>query len=292
MHARKLKSYLPQMVIAPGVILVLTGVYGFIAFSGFISFSDSRILPSYNLVGWENYEVLFSVSAWETSLRNLGVFAFLYIGVTCLLGLILAILIDRRIRFEGVFRSIYLYPMALSFVVTGTAWKWFLDPGIGLQNVVREAGWTSFTFDWIQDREMALYTIAIAAIWQTAGFAMALFLAGLRGIDDEMLKAARVDGANVWQQYTRIIIPQLGYTFVSVLVILVYNAIRTYDLIIVMTSGGPGRSTWLPSIFMYQYTFTRNEMGIGAASAIIMLLLIAIVVIPYVWWELRGGQKR
>jgi glucose/mannose transport system permease protein len=155
------------------------------------------------------------------------------------LGLILAILIDRRIRFEGVFRSIYLYPMALSFVVTGTAWKWFLDPGIGLQNVMREAGWTSFTFDWIQDREMALYTIAIAAIWQTAGFAMALFLAGLRGIDDEMLKAARVDGANVWQQYTRIIIPQLGYTFVSVLVILVYNAIRTYDLIIVMTSGGP-----------------------------------------------------
>lgn len=287
-----MRSYLPQLVIAPGVILVLTGVYGFIAFTGYISLSDSRILPSYNLVGIENYQILFSVSAWETSLRNLAVFSFLYIGFTCLLGLVLAILIDRRIRFEGTFRSIYLYPMALSFVVTGTAWKWFLDPGIGLQSVVREAGWTSFTFDWIQNREMAIYTIAIAAIWQTAGFAMALFLAGLRGIDDEMLKAARVDGASITQQYTRIIIPQLGYTFVSVLVILVFNAIRTYDLIIVMTSGGPGRATWLPSIFMYQYTFTRNEMGIGAASAIVMLLLVAIVVVPYIWWELRGGQKR
>ena len=287
----RLKAYLPQIVIAPGIVLVLTGVYGFIAFSAYISFSDSRILPSYGLVGLENYDILFSVSAWGTSLHNLFIFSGIYIAVTCLLGLILAILIDRKIRFEGVFRSIYLYPMALSFIVTGTAWKWFLDPGIGLQNVMRELGWTTFTFDWIQDREMAIYTIAIAAIWQTAGFAMALFLAGLRGIDDEMLKAARVDGANVWQQYTRIIIPQLGYTFVSVLVILVYNAIRTYDLIIVMTSGGPGRSTWLPSVFMYQYTFTRNEMGIGAASAIVMLVLIAIVVVPYVWWELRGGAR-
>ena len=225
------KRYLPQLVIAPGVILVLTGVYGFIAFTAYISFSDSRILPSYNLVGFENYEILFSVSAWTTSLANLAIFSILYIGATCLLGLVLAILIDRRIRAEGLFRSIYLYPMALSFVVTGTAWKWFLDPGIGLQEVVRNLGWETFVFDWIQNRDFAIYTIAIAAIWQTAGFAMALFLAGLRGIDDEMLKAARVDGANVWQQYTRIIIPQLGYTFVSVLVILVYNAIRTYDLI-------------------------------------------------------------
>jgi glucose/mannose transport system permease protein len=236
--------------------------------------------------------VLWSVSAWGDSLVNLLFFSVPYISLCCLLGLLLAIMIDRKIRAEGLFRSIYLYPMALSFVVTGTAWKWFLDPGIGLESVMQQLGWAAFSFDWIKNRDYAIFTIAIAAIWQTVGFAMALFLAGLRGVDEEMLKAARVDGASLWQQYTRIIIPSLTYTFVSVLVILIYNAIRTYDLIVVMTSGGPGKATWLPSIFMYSYTFTRNEMGIGAASAIIMLMLIAVVVVPYIRWELRGGERR
>lgn len=287
-----LKRYLPQIVITPGVLLVTAGVYGFIAFTAAISFTDSKILPSYNFVGLRNYENLFALKAWDIALGNLVVFSLLYIIICCALGLLLAILIDQKIRAESVFRSIYLYPMALSFIVTGTAWKWFLDPGIGLENVMVQMGWESFDFDWIKNREFALYTIVIAAVWQTVGFAMALFLAGLRGIDSEMLKAARVDGANKIQLYSRIIIPQLGYTFISVLVILVFNAIRTYDLVVVMTSGGPGRATWLPSVFMYQYTFTRNQMGIGASSAIIMLALIAVFVIPYFWWELKGQGKR
>lgn len=287
-----LRRYLPQIVITPGILLVAAGVYGFIAFTLAISFTDSKILPSYNFVGLQNYENLFKLRAWDIALVNLGVFSSIYIVACCALGLLLAILIDQKIRAEAVFRSIYLYPMALSFIVTGTAWKWFLDPGIGLESVMHELGWESFAFGWIKDRDYALYTIAIAAIWQTVGFAMALFLAGLRGIDSEMLKAARVDGANKLQLYWRIIIPQLGYTFVSVLVILVYNAIRTYDLIVVMTSGGPGRATWLPSFFMYQYTFTRNQMGIGAASAIMMLALILIFVVPYFWWELKSQGKK
>lgn len=287
-----LKRYLPQLVITPGVLLVTAGVYGFIAFTAAISFTDSKILPSYNFVGTRNYENLFALKAWDIALGNLVVFSLLYITICCALGLLLAILIDQKIRAEAVFRSIYLYPMAVSFIVTGTAWKWFLDPGIGLESVMIQLGWESFEFDWIKNREYALYTIVIAAVWQTVGFAMALFLAGLRGIDSEMLKAARVDGANKIQLYSRIIIPQLGYTFVSVMVILVFNAIRTYDLVVVMTSGGPGRATWLPSVFMYQYTFTRNQMGIGAASAIMMLALIAVFVIPYFWWELKGQGKR
>ncbi|MBD0864099.1 MAG: sugar ABC transporter permease [Rhodobacteraceae bacterium] len=287
-----LKRYLPQLVITPGVLLVTAGVYGFIAFTAAISFTDSKILPSYNFVGLRNYENLFALKAWDIALANLVVFSLLYITICCALGLLLAILIDQKIRAESAFRSIYLYPMALSFIVTGTAWKWFLDPGIGLESVMIQMGWESFKLDWIKNREYALYTIVIAAVWQTVGFAMALFLAGLRGIDSEMLKAARVDGANKLQLYWRIIIPQLGYTFISVLVILVFNAIRTYDLVVVMTSGGPGRATWLPSFFMYQYTFTRNQMGIGAASAIMMLALIAIFVVPYFWWELKGQGKR
>jgi len=280
------------MALSPGIVLVLAGVYGFIAYTFAISMTDSRILPSWNWVGFENYDLLFQLRAWEGSLVNLAIFATLYIGICLALGLLLAIIVDQRIRMEGAFRSIYLYPMALSFIVTGTAWKWFLDPGIGVESVVRSWGWESFSFGWIKDGDLAIYTILIAAIWQTVGFAMALFLAGLRGIDAEMLKAARVDGARGMMLYRRVVIPQLLYTAISVFVILVFNAVRTYDLIVVMTAGGPGRATWLPSVFMYQYTFTRNEMGIGAASAIVMLALILAVLAPYFWWELRGGKER
>jgi len=287
-----MKRGLPFMALSPGIVLVLAGVYGFIAYTFAISMTDSRILPSWNWVGFENYDLLFQLRAWEGSLVNLAIFATLYIGICLALGLLLAIIVDQRIRMEGAFRSIYLYPMALSFIVTGTAWKWFLDPGIGVESVVRSWGWESFSFGWIKDGDLAIYTILIAAIWQTVGFAMALFLAGLRGIDAEMLKAARVDGARGMMLYRRVVIPQLLYTAISVFVILVFNAVRTYDLIVVMTAGGPGRATWLPSVFMYQYTFTRNEMGIGAASAIVMLALILAVLAPYFWWELRGGKER
>jgi glucose/mannose transport system permease protein len=217
----------------------------------------------------------------------LGVFSVLYIVISMLLGMFLAILIDQRIRAESLFRSIFLYPMALSFIVTGTAWKWLLDPSIGFERTMRLMGFENFVFDWIKDGEMAIYTVVIAAVWQTSGFVMALFLAGLRGIDGEVLNAARVDGAKNWRIYWRVIIPQLGPSFISSFVILAHMAIKSYDLVIALTGGGPGRATWLPSVFMYQYTFTRNEMAVGAASAVVMLIGIAIVVIPYVRREMR-----
>jgi len=268
-------------------------VYGFIAFTFYLSFTTSTILPNFNLAGVENYERLFSLSTFYSSLQNLGIFSFLYITISMLLGMTLAILIDQRIRAESIFRSIFLYPMALSFIVTGTAWKWLLDPSIGLERTMHLLGFEDFVFDWIKDGEMAIYTVVIAAVWQTSGFVMALFLAGLRGIDNEVLNAARVDGAKSWRIYTRIIIPQLGPSFISSFVILAHMAIKSYDLVIALTGGGPGRATWLPSVFMYQYTFTRNEMAVGAASAVIMLVGIAIVVIPYVRREMRlnkGGH--
>ena len=177
--------------------------------------------------------------------------------------------------------------MALSFIVTGTAWKWLLDPGVGLERTMRLLGWESFSFGWIKDSDMAIYCVVIAAVWQTTGFVMAMFLAGLRGVDTEQINAARVDGAKTWQIYLRIIIPQLGPVFVSAFVILAHMAIKSYDLVIALTNGGPGRSTWLPSVFMYQYTFTRNEMAVGAASAVLMLLAIGVVVLPYLFSEMR-----
>jgi glucose/mannose transport system permease protein len=278
---------LPKLLLSPSVLLVLVCVYGYIMFTIYLSFTSSTLMPSYEWAGTASYQRLFSLENWHVSLNNLWVFASLYIGVAIALGLGFAILIDQHIRAETAFRSIFLYPMALSFIVTGTAWKWLLDPGVGLEHTMHDLGWESFAFGWIKDSDKAIYCVVIAAVWQTTGFVMALFLAGLRGVDAEQISAARVDGARSWQIYLHIIIPQLGPVFVSAFVILAHMAIKSYDLVIALTNGGPGRSTWLPSVFMYQYSFTRNEMSVGAASAVMMLAAIGLVVLPYLFSEMR-----
>ena len=283
----RLQTWLPKLVLAPSLAIMLIFVYGFIAFTIYLSFTDSRMLPSFNWVGWQNYERLFRIREWNIAMRNLAIFATLYIGISTVIGLALAIFLDQKIRAEGALRTIYLYPMALSFIVTGTAWKWFLDPAIGLQNTMQMWGWESFTFTWIKDREMAIYTVVIAAVWQSSGFVMAMFLAGLRGIDNEILRAAQIDGASNWNLYRRIILPQLRPAFLSAFVILSHLAIKSYDLVIALTGGGPGNATALPATFMYSYTFTRNQMGIGASSAVIMLMTIAAIMVPYLYAELR-----
>lgn len=286
----RLQDFIPKIVLAPSLAAVLIFVYGFILFTGYLSMTDSKMLPSFDFVGLDNYVRLFSLPAWNTAMINLVIFASLYIGICTVIGLGLAILLDQKIRGEGFLRPIYLYPMALSFIVTGTAWKWFLDPGLGLENTMHMWGWTSFEFDWIKDRDMAIYTLVIAAVWQTSGFVMAMFLAGLRGIDNEILKAAQIDGASNFALYRRIVIPLLRPAFLSAFVILFHMAIKSYDLVIALTGGGPGRATEMPATFMYSYTFTRNSMGIGAASAVIMLMTVAAIMIPYLYSEL-GAKK-
>ena len=283
----RFEHWLPRLVLAPSFVLSFLFIYGLIAWNGYLSVSASRLLPNYEFVGLEQYGILFESERWWVALKNLAIFGSLFIGGAMAVGLLLAILLDQKIRAEGLLRTVYLYPMALSFIVTGTAWKWFLDPGIGLQAVVRSWGWESFTFEWIKDSDMAIYTIVIAAVWQTSGFVMAMFLAGLRGIDNEILKAAQIDGASNWQLYRRIVIPMLRPAFLSAFVILFHLAIKSYDLVVALTGGGPGRATELPATFMYSYTFTRNQMGIGAASAVIMLMSIAAIMVPFIWSELR-----
>jgi glucose/mannose transport system permease protein len=278
---------LPKLLLSPSAFLVLVCVYGYISFTVYLSFTSSTLLPSYDWTGTASYKRLLGLENWSVALSNLWVFASLYILIAMALGLVLAILIDQKVRGESAFRSIFLYPMALSFIVTGTAWKWLLDPGVGLEHTLKSLGWGSFSFGWIKDSEMAIYCVVIAAVWQTAGFVMAMFLAGLRGVDSEQINAARLDGAKTWQVYLHIIIPQLGPIFISAFVILAHMAIKSYDLVIALTNGGPGRSTWLPSVFMYQYTFTRNEMAVGAASSVLMLAAIGVVVLPYLYGEMR-----
>jgi glucose/mannose transport system permease protein len=199
----------------------------------------------------------------------------------------MAILLDQNIRAEGFLRAVYLYPMALSFIVTGTAWKWIMNPGLGIQKVVNELGWTGFTFDWITDPNMAIYTVVIAGVWQSSGFAMAIFLAGLRGIDNSVIKAAQIEGAGLPLIYRQIIIPMLRPAMLSVIVLLSYIAIKSFDLVLALTNGGPGSATELPSTFMFSATFRRNQMGVGAASAVMMLMTVAAIIVPYLYSELR-----
>jgi glucose/mannose transport system permease protein len=280
-----------KAVLSPSVLLIGACVYGYIAFTVYLSFTASTMMPVLEYSGPEAYTRLFGLGNWMLSVKNLGVFATLYIGGCAVLGLALAVLIDQKIRAESAYRSIFLYPMALSFIVTGTAWKWLMDPSIGLERSMRALGWESFAFGWVKDSDLAIYCVVIAAVWQTSGFVMALFLAGLRGVDNEVINAARLDGARTWRIYQRVVFPQLGACFISAFVILAHMAIKSYDLVIALTNGGPGRATWLPSLFMYQYTFTRNEMAVGAASAVLMLIAIAIVVIPHILHETRQGDS-
>jgi len=278
---------LPKLVLSPSLAIILVFVYGFILWTLWLSFSKSRILPVYKWAGFDAYERLWSLPNWYVALENLAIFGMLYIGICIALGLFLAILLDQRIRIEGGLRPIYLYPMALSFIVTGTAWKWFLNPGLGLDKTMHEWGWTDFAFDWLVNPEMAIYTIVIAGVWQSSGFVMAMFLAGLRGIDGELIRAAQIDGASTVQLYRRIIIPQLRPAFLSAVIVLAHMAIKSYDLVIALTGGGPGNATEMPATFMYSYTFTRNQMAVGGASAVIMLMTIAAIIVPYLYAELR-----
>jgi glucose/mannose transport system permease protein len=288
-----LQEWLPRIVLAPSFALILLFVYGFIIFTGVLSFSGSKLMPDLTAwVGFGNYIRLFKHPNWLTALANLAIFATLYIAICSVLGLGLAILLDQKIRGEGALRPIYLYPMALSFIVTGVAWKWFLDPGIGLEQVVHSWGWESFSFRWIKDGKLAIYTIVIAAVWQSSGFVMAMFLAGLRGVDNEIIKAAQIDGASTVTIYRRIIIPLMRPVFLSAFVVLAHLAIKSYDLVVAMTDGGPGTATWTPALFMQKFTFGRNEMGMGAASAIIMLMMIAAIIVPYLYSELGGGRRK
>ncbi len=287
----RLQDALPRIVLAPSFFVIVLFVYGFIAYTGYLSMTDSKMLPSYNFVGLSNYGKLWALPHWWRAITNLAIFASLYIMICSVLGLFLAILLDQKIRGEGLLRPIYLYPMALSFIVTGTAWKWFLDPGIGLENTMHLWGWESFSFTWIKDNKLAIYCVVIAAVWQSSGFVMAMFLAGLRGVDNEMIKAAQVDGASSLTIYRRIIIPLMRPVFLSAFVVLAHLAIKAYDLIVALTGGGPGQATELPATFMYSYTFTRNQMGIGASSAMIMLIMIFSIIVPYLYSEIRGGKR-
>ena len=280
---------LPKLVVAPGFVLGFAFIYGLMIWNGVLSMTASRMLPNYDeFVGLAQYAKLFEMDRWWLALKNLGIFSVLYVGGAMLIGMALAIVLDQKVCAEGLLRTIYLYPMALSFIVTGTAWKWMLNPSLGLEKLMHDIGWSSFNFDWLVQSDTAIYCVVIAGIWQSAGFAMALFLAGLRGIDDSIIKAAQIDGASLPRIYWRIILPILRPVVFSTIMVLSHLSIKSFDLVMALTGGGPGYATDVPATFMYVMSFTRGQIGLGAASATMMLATVAAIVVPYLYSELRS----
>lgn len=274
----------------PMVLTALVVFVGGTIWTVVYSFTNSKLLPKLNFVGFDQYERLWESSRWLTSIGNLmlyGVFALVF---TILMGFLLAVLMDQKIRFEDTFRTIMLYPFALSFIVTGLVWQWILNPEFGIQGIVRSMGWESFTFDPLYNPDIVMFGLLIAGLWQGTGFVMCLMLAGLRGIDEDIWKAARVDGIPTWKTYLLVIVPMMRPVFITTLVIVASGIIKLYDLVVAQTSGGPGTASQVPAMYVYDYLFTAQNLGQGLAASTMMLLSVLIVLIPWAYLEF-GGKK-
>lgn len=269
------------LALAPTWLAVILVYIGTMVWSVRLSFTDSRLFPSSNYVGFDQYEKLFTAPKWLTALQNLAIFGVLYVVGCLVVGFLLAAALDRKVRFEDAFRTIFLYPYAMSFIVTGLVWQWLANPMYGLQASVNAFGWESFRFDWLTSRDMAIYAVVVAGVWQGAGLVMVLALAGMRGIDAEQWRAARIDGIPVWRVYVSIVLPQLGPPLAAAGTLLSMGVIKTYDLVVALTNGGPGSATEVPAKFIMDNLFQRQNLGLATAAATSLLLIVIIIVVPF-----------
>jgi len=282
------------LALLPTALIVLVVYVGCMLWTVRLSFTSSRLLPVLDWVGFQQYSRLFANERFLVSVENIVVFGVLFILGCLVLGFLLAVFIDQQVRAEGVFRTIFLYPYAMSFIVTGLAWQWFLNPGLGLQKVVRDLGFADFTFDWLVSQDMVVYTLVIAALWQSAGLVMAILLAGLRGVDADLWKAAKVDGIPTWRVYATIVLPLLGPMIVTATVLLATSVVKLYDLVVAMTRGGPGIASEVPAKFVMDHLFERNNIGLATAAATVMLITVTVILAPWVYARYvrpEGGQR-
>lgn len=284
------KNLSAKIASIPMVLTALVIFLGGTLWTVLYSFTSSKLLPRLRFEGLAQYERLWAAPRWIISIENLAIYGVLMLVFSLLIGFVLAALMDQKIRFENTFRTIFLYPFALSFIVTGLVWQWLLNPEFGVQAVVRSMGWTSFTFDPLYDQRIVIYGIVIAALWQGTGLVMCLMLAGLRGIDEDIWKAARVDGIPMWKTYLFIVIPMMRPVFVTTLVLITAGIVKVYDLVVAQTSGGPGIASEVPAKYVYDYMFQAQNLGQGFAASTMMLLAIAVVIIP--WAYLEFGSRR
>lgn len=289
---RRLRSRLPAIVGTLPMIAIAIGVFVIgIGFAVLLSFTNSKLFPTLNFVGLFQYERLWATARWVQSVKNIWLFGFGQIAISMVFGFLLAVAMDQRIRAEDTFRTIFLYPFALSAVITGLVWQLMLDPIWGFQAAVRSWGFPDFRFAPLADGNTALFGMIVATVWNGVGVTMAILLAGLRGIDDDIWKAARVDGIPRWRTYVFIVIPMMRGAIATALILLTVGAVRTFDVVIAMTGGGPGISTQMPATYVIDNIDSRN-VGHGMAAATLMLLPIAAIIVAQALFRARAARRR
>jgi glucose/mannose transport system permease protein len=289
--SRLLRNLSAKIASIPMVLTAVVIFLGGTIWTVVYSFTNSKLLPRAKFVGLDQYERLWDAPRWIVSIQNLAIYGVLTLIFSLVMGFVLAALMDQKIRFENTFRTIFLYPFALSFIVTGLVWQWLLNPEYGVQSVVRALGWESFAFDPLYNSKIVIYGVLIAGLWQGTGLVMCLLLAGLRGIDEDIWKAARVDGIPMWRTYLFIVIPMMRPVFITTLVIIASGIVKVYDLVVAQTSGGPGIASEVPAKYVYDYMFQAQNLGQGFAASTMMLVTVAIIIVPWAYLEF-GGRKR
>lgn len=274
-----------HIALLPLAITALLAYVGSVIWSIRISLSSSKLFPRDDWVGLDQFQRLFETDRWIVSLQHMGVLAVVYILGVLVLGTLMAIFIDQQVKAESWFRTIFLYPYAMSFVVTGLIWQWLFNPTLGLQNAFRLMGWESFTLDWTVQPDMVLYAIGLAMVWQGSGTTMAILLAALRGVDEEQWKAARLEGVSKPRYYLSVVLPQLGPAYATAFVLLAVALVRTFDVVAVMTSGGPGDASEVPAKFIIDHLFGRNNIGLASAASVVMLVTVFTVLAPLLYWR-------
>ncbi|MED7679361.1 ABC transporter permease subunit [Rhodobacteraceae bacterium IMCC15231] len=293
-HKRPNQLFRNKSAKIAAIPMIVTALFVFVggtAWTIVYSFTKSGLLPSLKWVGLQQYERLWDTKKWLVSIENLFIYGLCMLILMFVIGFILAALIDQKVRFESVIRTVILYPYALSFVVTGLIWQWILNPSFGVQGIVRDLGWASFTFDPLYNPDIAIFGVLIAGLWQGSGLVMVLMLAGLRGIDEDVWKATRVDGIPTWKTYVVVIIPMMRPVFITTLVIVTTGIVKVFDLIVAQTGGGPGIATEVPAKYVYDLMFQAQNLGQGFAASTMMLLTVMLVVIPWAMLEFGGSKK-
>ena len=293
-HKRPNQLFSNKSAKIAAIPMIVTALFVFVggtAWTIVYSFTKSGLLPRLKWVGLQQYERLWDTKKWLVSIENLFIYGLCMLILMFVIGFILAALIDQKVRFESVFRTVILYPYALSFVVTGLIWQWILNPSFGVQGIVRDLGWTGFTFDPLYNPDIAIFGVLIAGLWQGSGLVMVLMLAGLRGIDEDVWKATRVDGIPTWKTYVVVIIPMMRPVFITTLVIVTTGIVKVFDLIVAQTGGGPGIATEVPAKYVYDLMFQAQNLGQGFAASTMMLLTVMLVVVPWAMLEFGGSKK-
>ena len=288
--SRLFKNMMAKLASIPMILTAMVVFVGGTTWTVVYSFTGSRMLPKTNWVGFDQYERLWGAERWIISIKNLGLYGSFSMVLTLVIGFTLAACLDRKIRFESAFRTIFLYPFALSFVVTGLAWQWILNPDFGLQSVVRSWGFDAFVFNPLNDPDTVILGLLIAGLWQGTGLIMCIMLAGLRGIDEDIWKAARVDGIGTIKTYVVVIIPMMRPVFITSLVLIASGIIKLYDLVVAQTGGGPGLASEVPAKYVIEFMFRAQNLGQGFAASTMMLCSVVIILIPWAYLEF-GGRK-